>query len=89
MFPGCIIVETDPDYLDGIPDLIVMWKTYWAALECKATSTSSRTANQVYYINLMSRMSFAAFIYPENMENVLSDLQQTFRTDRTARVSRA
>jgi hypothetical protein len=35
----------------------------------------------------MNAMSFAAFIYPENEEDVLDALQQTFRPRRVSRVS--
>ena len=34
-FPGCIVMKNDPNYIQGIPDLIVLYNDRWAALECK------------------------------------------------------
>lgn len=78
MFPGCIIIHADPNEIQGIPDLIVLYNDRWFALEGKKDRTASHRPNQDYYVDLMNRMSFAAFIYPENKEEVLYELQQTF-----------
>jgi hypothetical protein len=80
MFPGCIILKNDPTYLQGIPDLTVLWNDKWALLECKRESEAQKRPNQAYYVSLGKKMSFAAFICPENEEEVLHDLQHTFRT---------
>ena len=79
MFPGAIVMKNDPTYIQGIPDLTVLWKNKWALLECKRESEARKRPNQEYYINKGREMSFAAFIYPENEEEVLHDLQQAFR----------
>lgn len=77
-FPGCIVMKNDPNYIQGIPDLIILYKNKWAALECKRTAQSHRQPNQEYYISLMDEMSFASFVYPENKEDVLDELEQSF-----------
>lgn len=77
-FPGCIVMKTDPTYIQGIPDLLILHKDKWAALECKNKATAKKQANQSYYVNKMNDMSFSKFIYPENKEEVLNELQQTF-----------
>ena len=82
MFPGCIILKNDTDYIQGIPDLLILWKRRWAALEVKAREDAPHQPNQDYYVELMDEMSFADFIYPENEEEILRDLQQAFRTGR-------
>jgi len=87
-FEGCIVLKNDPEYLQGVPDLLVLYKNKWAALECKKSGKASRRPNQEYYVNKMDDMSFASFISPENEEEVLNDLQQTFRVRRSTRVSR-
>jgi len=79
MFPGCIVMKNDPNYIQGIPDLTVLWKNKWALLECKIESEAHKQPNQQYYIDKGKQMSFAAFICPENEEEVLNDLQQAFR----------
>jgi len=86
MFPGCIILKNDTDYLQGIPDLLILYRRSWAALEVKASARSPEQPNQDYYVDVMDGMSFAAFIYPENEEEVLDALQQAFRPRRRARV---
>ena len=77
-FPGCMVFHTDPTEIQGSPDLIVLYKDRWAALEGKKTSNASHRPNQDYYVDLMNSMSFAAFIYPENKEDVLYELSQAF-----------
>lgn len=88
MFEDCFILKNDEQYIQGIPDLIILYKKKWAILECKRSADATRRPNQRYYINLLGEMSFARFIYPENKEEVLHDLQQTFKPRRSTRVSR-
>lgn len=88
MFPGCIVVHLDPNEIQGIPDLLILYKNKWAALEGKKSANAPHRPNQDYYVGLMNDMSFASFIYPENKEEVLYELQQAFKFRRTARVSR-
>ena len=76
MFKGCIIVKNDPNYIQGIPDLLILYNDRWAALEVKKSATAHHQPNQEYYVDLMDKMSFAAFIYPENKEEILYELQQ-------------
>lgn len=87
MFPGCIILKQDAGLRQGIPDLLILHKDKWALLEVKASATADQQPNQEYYIENFNRLSFAAFIYPENEEEVLNALQRTFGSRRTARVS--
>lgn len=88
MFPGCIVVHLDPNEIQGIPDLLVLYENKWAALEGKKNANAPHRPNQDYYVNLMNKMSFASFIYPENKEEVLYELQQAFRIRRPTRVLR-
>ena len=88
MFPGCIVLHMDPNEIQGIPDLLILYNDKWGALEGKKNAEASVRPNQRYYVDLMDSMSFASFIYPENKEEVLYELQQAFRPRRTARVSR-
>ena len=81
-FEGCIVMKTDPNYIQGIPDLLILYKDKWASLECKKSSTTSHRPNQSYFVDMMNKMSFSRFIYPENEKEVLDELQQTFRPRR-------
>jgi hypothetical protein len=79
MFVGCIVMKTDPNYIQGIPDILILYKNKWASLECKKSSTASHRPNQSYFVDLMNKMSFSRFICPENEEEVLNELQRTFK----------
>lgn len=81
-FPGSIVMKNDATYIQGIPDLMVLYKDRWAALEVKKSSTASKRPNQEYYVNAMNEMSFAAFICPENKEEVLNAMEQSFESSR-------
>ena len=79
-FPGCIIVKNDPSYIQGIPDLLVLYKNKWASLECKRSRSAIKQPNQKYYVEKMNEMSFSKFIYPGNKEEVLNELQRAFES---------
>ena len=78
LFPGCMVMKTDPTYIQGIPDLLILFKNKWASLEVKKSVGASKRPNQEYYVNKMNEMSFSRFVYPENKEAVLDELQQSF-----------
>ena len=80
MFPGSIVIKNDPSYIQGFPDLTILYKNKWAALEAKRSKTSKHRPNQDYYVELLNQMSFAAFIYPENREEVLLELQRALES---------
>lgn len=77
-FPGCIIYKTDPQQIQGSPDLLILYSDKWAALEVKKSATAPHRPNQDYRVEQMNNMSFASFIYPENKEAVLNDLERLF-----------
>ena len=89
VFPGCIVLKNDASYLQGFPDLLVLYDNKWAALECKRTSEAHRQPNQSYYVETLKKMSYASFICPENKEEVMNELQQTFRPNRSTCISRS
>lgn len=78
MFPGAIILKNDSGYIQGIPDLTILYKDKWATLEVKNREDASKQPNQEYYVGKMRDMSYSSFIYPENKEEVLYELQQSF-----------
>src|SRR5690349_7550602 len=86
LFPGCLVLKNDANYLQGIPDLLILFRDTWAALECKANHGAREQPNQDHYVELMNGMSFAAFIHPGNEEEVLGDLQRSFEARGSTRV---
>ena len=76
MFPGCFVLKLDQ--FQGIPDLLILYGRKWATLEVKKSAGASRRPNQEYYVDLMDRMSFSSFIYPENKDTVLDELYLYF-----------
>ena len=80
IFDGCIVMKLDSSYIQGIPDLLILYKEKWAALECKKSAKAIKQPNQEYYVGQMDGMSFSRFVYPENKEAVLNELQQAFES---------
>lgn len=83
-FPGCIVMKNDPNDIQGIPDLTILHGQKWATLECKRSDKAkNRQPNQEYYVEKLNSMGFSRFIYPENEEQVLSDLSGYFGGETT------
>ena len=92
MFPGCIVTKLDSSDIQGIPDLLILYKNKWATLENKRSKNATKRPNrsekdrknprpnQEYYVEKMNEMSFSRFIYPENKEVVLDELRKTFES---------
>lgn len=77
LLPGSLVFKMDQ--IQGIPDLLVLYKDKWFSLECKKGAGAKRQPNQEYYVDLMNKMSFSRFVYPENKEEVLNDIRKTFQ----------
>ena len=77
-FPGCIITKLDSSDIQGIPDLLILHKNNWATLEVKKSAKAIKQPNQEYYVDKMNKMSFSRFIYPENKDEVLNELDEVF-----------
>lgn len=75
-FPDIFILKNDPTYCQGIPDLLLIRLNKWAMLECKRSKNAPHRPNQDYYISLFNSMSYAAFIYPENEEVIMHELER-------------
>ena len=79
IFPGCLVMKLYSSYIQGIPDLLVLYQNRWATLECKKFAGAKKQPNQEHYVGQMNEMSFSRFICPENKEEVLRELQQSFQ----------
>jgi len=90
-YPGCYVLKNDPTYIQGIPDLTILYKDTWAALEVKKDKATAMSAmkgksggrpNQPLHVARMNEMSYAAFIYPENKEDIFNELDRKFGVSR-------
>lgn len=72
--PGCIILKNDPNYIQGIPDLLLLVGDRWLALEVKRSASAPHRPNQDYYIDRMNEMSAAYYVYPENEDEVIDEI---------------
>jgi hypothetical protein len=79
IFPGCEILKVDCLDKPGRPDLLILYKDRWASLEVKRSSTASHRPNQDYWVDEYNRMSYSAFIFPENKEVILDELRHHFK----------
>lgn len=79
ILPGAVVLKNDTQYLQGFPDLTILYYKRWAVLEVKTSEFASERPNQSYYIGLLDSMSFAAFIFPENEKEILYDLQHALK----------
>jgi hypothetical protein len=74
-FDGAIVLKNDSSHIQGIPDLLILYNNRWATLENKRTKNAHKQPNQEYYVNKMNDMSFSRFIYPENKEEIIGELE--------------
>lgn len=86
LYPEAIILKNDPNYRQGIPDVLMLLHDTWAAFELKTHRDAHLQPNQEYYVRLMDDMSFAAFVYPENKDDVLDALQFALASRGAARL---
>jgi len=86
LYPGAIILKNDPNLTQGFPDRLLLFKDKWAAFEIKAYETARHRQNQDYYIDVLNTMSYASFVYPENKESFLYELQYALRPSRATRI---
>lgn len=77
-FEGCLVLKLDSSHIQGIPDLLILWRDKWAALEVKRSASAHHQPNQNFYVSRMNQMSFGRFIFPENKEEILLELEQAF-----------
>ena len=78
-FPGCYILKNDSNYIQGIPDLSIFHNDKYAFLEVKDNAKASKRPNQEYHVNRLNEMSFARFIFPENKDEVLNELDAAIK----------
>lgn len=89
LLPDAIIMKNDPNYIQGIPDLTILSGDKWATLEIKKSKDATHQPNQDFYVETMNNMSFSAFIFPENKEEILHEMAQSFKPKRRTRIPKS
>lgn len=79
LFPGCVILKNDANYLQGFPDRTILYRDRWAVLEVKREKDAEHQPNQDDYVAQLDYMSFSRFVYPENKDEVLEELYRHFK----------
>ena len=79
-YPGCIALKNDSGYIQGFPDWTILYKDKWAVLEVKKERGAHKQPNQEYYVNKLNEMGgFSRFVFPENKDEVLEDMDTLFK----------
>ena len=79
-YPGCIALKNDSGYMQGFPDWTILYKDKWAVLEVKKERGAHKQPNQEYYVNKLNEMGgFSRFVFPENKDEVLEDMDTLFK----------
>ena len=78
-YPGCVALKNDSSYIQGFPDWTILYKNKWAVLEMKKERGAKKQPNQEYYVETLNDMSFSRFVFPENEEEVIEDLDSLFK----------
>lgn len=78
-FPGTEVIPNNPTYLQGFPDATVYFPNgKYFLLEGKRNISSSKRPNQKYYVNESTLSKNANFIYPENKEEIMKELERRY-----------
>ena len=81
-YPGCIALKNDSGYIQGFSDWTVLYEAKWATLEVKKERGAHKQPNQDYYVDRLNKMSFSRFIFPENKDEVLEEMDILFKRKR-------
>lgn len=78
--PDIFIEFADPQRCNGIPDVIIFYKKKFARIETKRSKIASKRKHQEYYIKYFNSQGiYAAFLTPENKEEVFNALRRYFK----------
>jgi hypothetical protein len=77
--PNGYVLCLNGSYIQGFPDILILYKNRWAALECKRSSAEPYRPNQEYYLSDLDSLSFASVIFPANEEEVIDELRKALR----------
>ena len=53
-FPGCYVIKEDANYIQGLPDLLVLYNDHWATLEVKVSASAHHQPNKDTHVRRMN-----------------------------------
>ena len=71
-------IDTNSYNFRSMADLIILGPFVWAALEFKRSEDAPHQPNQDYHISRLNKKGYATFVFPENLEEVLDELENLF-----------
>lgn len=81
-YPGCVLVDINPEQFRSFPDLLFLYDKFWATFEMKRTVGSAVRPNQPYWVEKLDNMSFSRFVEPGTAKEVLDDLARAIQSGR-------
>lgn len=76
-----MIFKNDANQIQGIPDQMIIVEPFHAYLEYKRSAHENHRPNQDYYVELKNKCGcYAAFIYPENEQQIFKKILNYFLT---------
>lgn len=79
-FPGAEVLPNDAGYLQGFPDATVYFPNgRYYLLEGKRSGKASKRPNQEYYVTKSPLSNNAQFVYPENKDDIMKELERRYR----------
>lgn len=76
--PGSMVLVKPGYYVQGFPDLMVLYENQWACLEVKRSLNEPYQPNQEWWLGELDSMGFAAMICPENYKEILDEVFRSF-----------
>lgn len=74
VLPEATILKNDPNYIQAIPDLLVILERRCLAIECKRSKTAPFRPNQEYYLKKFD----GVVAYPGNEREIIDEVIEVF-----------
>lgn len=73
---GCVTLkyEANATTRTGVADVFFCKEGFYGFLECKRSKNAKKRPGQQAFIDKMAEWSYGAFVYPENWEQIKSEL---------------
>jgi len=74
LLTDCVVLVKPGFTLLGFPDLLILYKNQWAALEVKRSEHEEYQPGQEWWIGELNAMSYSAMICPENRKEIIGEM---------------